>query len=250
MRLTFLDDPADEPLSAVVAEVDKITKIKAEIAELWLHGKDRRIAIGRLLIQLHELLAKQGSGTFMKTLTAELHIPYTTAMGYMGEAKEADNPSCYEIGNNEPTADGEEDSQVGGDPHAQAVEAAKAAEREKREQAKREGRFSYLYRVDFSPVSPERRDRCKARVKELGIAEAFARFYNALFPITLSRTQDTPATEAQPSVIQPGEEATVATEPAEVSGCYVCGTGLGICLSHEMEARAYAEEAGVPYDAA
>lgn len=246
----FLDDLADEHLSAVVVEVDTIAKIKAEIAELWLHGKDRRIAIGRLLIQLHDLLAKQGSGTFMKTVAGELHIPYTTAMGYMGEAKEADNPSCYEIGNNEPTADVAENPEAGDDAHAQAVAATKAAEREKREQAEREGRFSHIYRVDFPSVSPETRDKCKARVRELGIREVFARFYHALFPTALSSTQGTPATGPQPSVIQPGEEVPVATGPAEVSGCYACGTGLGICLLHEVEARAHAEKTGVPYDAA
>jgi hypothetical protein len=163
----------------------------------------------------------------------------------MAEAKEADNPSCYEIGNNEPTADGAENPEAGDDAHAQAVEAAKAAEREKREQAERAGRFSHIYRVDFSPVSPERRDKCKARVRELGIAEAFTRFHNALFPIVLSSTEGTPATEPQPAVIPPAEEAPVATAPAEVSG-----TGLAICLLHEMEARAYAQEAGVPYDPA
>ena len=63
----FSDDPADAPVSAVGVEADKIAKIKAEIAEknaeLLLHGKDRRIVIGRLLIQLRDLLAKQGSGT-------------------------------------------------------------------------------------------------------------------------------------------------------------------------------------------
>ena len=186
------DDPADEkPVSAAGVEADKIAKIKAEIAEknaeLLLHGKDRRIVIGRLLIQLRDLLAKQGSGTFMKTVTGELHLPYTTATGYMDEAKEADNVSCYEIGNNEPTEDDAENPEASGDTHAQAVEAAKAAEREKREQAKREGRFSHVYRVDFSPVNPEQRDECKAKVRELGIAEAFGRFYNALFPILASR---------------------------------------------------------------
>jgi len=250
MRLS-LDGPAEEPVSGVVTEADKIARIKSEIAELWLHGKDRRIAIGRLLIQLHELLAKQGSGTFMKTVSGELHIPYTTAMGYMGEAKEADNPSCYEIGNNdEPAAKDSEDSEVGGDAHAEAVEATKAAEREKREQAKREGRFSYLYRVDFCPVSTEMRERCKARVKELGIAEAFTRFHNALFPIALSSTQGTPTAEPELSVIQPGEEAPIPTDAAELRGCYVCGTGSGICLLHALEARAYTAEVEVPNNTA
>jgi hypothetical protein len=211
MGSTFLDDLTDGHLSAGVTEADNIKKIKAEIAEHWLHGKDRRIAIGRLLVQLHALLAKQGSGTFMKTVTGELQIPYTTATGYMDEAREADNPSCYEIGNNEPTPDVAENTEAVSDVHAQAVEAAKAAEREKREEAKRAGRFSCLYRVDFLPVSPEQRDQCKARVKELGIAEAFARFYNALFPMTL---------------IKPGEEVTVSTVTAEVGGGYVCDTGL------------------------
>jgi hypothetical protein len=233
----FLDDPADKS-SAVGVEADEIAKIKAEIAEknaeLWLHGKDRRIVIGRLLIQLYDLLARQGSGTFMKTITGELHIPYTTATGYMDEAREADNVSCYEIRNNEPTPDVTESPVAGGDAHAQAVEAAKAAERDKREQAKRAGRFSLLYRVDFSPVSPEQRDKCKARVRELGIAEAFTRFCNALFPIALTSTQGAPAIDPQPSVIQQAEKDLVATEPAEV----------------EVEARAYGEEAGVPYDEA
>jgi hypothetical protein len=204
MRLTFLDDTADEPLSTVVREVDKIAKIKAEIAELWLHGKDRRVAIGKLLIQLHDFLAKQGSGTFMKTVSGELRIPYTTAMGYMGEAKEADDPSCYEIGNNELAAAAPEKSEEGNDAHATAVDAAKAAEREKREQAKREGRFSYLYRVDFCPVSTEMRDQCKARVKELGIAEAFTRFYNALFPIVEVPNDAAVETIQEPAALQGG----------------------------------------------
>src|ERR1035437_3445603 len=109
------ESSADEPLSAAAVEADKIANIKAEITELWLHGKDRRIAIGRLLIQLHDLLAKQGSGTFMKTVTVELHIPYNTAMGYISEAKKVDNPGCYENGNNEPAADVVEDSEAGDD---------------------------------------------------------------------------------------------------------------------------------------
>jgi hypothetical protein len=239
------ESSADEPLSAVAVEADKIAKIKAEIAELWLHGKERRIVIGRLLIQLHDLLSKQGSGCFMKTIAEELHIPYTTAVGYMAEAREFDNPSCYEIRNNEPTPDVAENSEAGDDAHAQAVEAAKAAELEKREQAEREGRFSYLYRVDFSPVSPEWRDKCKARVREIGIAEAFARFRNGLFPTALSSRQGTPATEREPAVISPAEEVPVATAPAEVSG-----TAMGAGLLHDMEAGACAEEAVVPCDPA
>ena len=148
----------------------------------------------------------------MKTVTGELHLPYTTATGYMDEAKEADNVSCYEIGNNEPTEDDAGNPEASGDTHAQAVEAAKAAEREKREQAKREGRFSHVYRVDFSPVNPEQRDECKAKVRELGIAEAFGRFYNALFPIALS-TQGTPAIDSEPSVLHLAEQVPVE-EPA------------------------------------
>jgi hypothetical protein len=95
--------PADDPASAGDVAAEKIAKLKAEIADLWPHGRDRRIVIGRLLIQLHDLLSKQGSGCFMKTIVGELHIPYTTAAGYMAEAREFDNPSCYEIRNNEPS---------------------------------------------------------------------------------------------------------------------------------------------------
>ena len=237
--------PADEPLSAVAVEADKIATIKAQIVGLWPHGRDRRIVIGRLLIQLHDLLSKQGSGCFMKTIVEELHIPYTTAVGYMAEAREFDNPSCYEIRNNEPTADVVENPEAGDDVHAQAVEAAKAAEREAREQAEREGRFSTLYRVDFSPVSPQWRDRCKARVREVGITEAFARFCYGLFSQAFCNTQGTPAGENEPGVVSPAEEAPVATAPAEVSD-----TGLGTGLFHETEARASAEEALVPCDPA
>jgi hypothetical protein len=177
----------------------------------------------------------------MKTIVGELHIPYTTAVGYMAEAREFDNPSCYEIRNNEPTTDTAENSEAGDDTHAQAVEAAKAVEREAREQAEREKRFSTLYRVDFSPVSPEWRDRCKARVREVGITEAFARFCYGLFSQAFCNTQSTPAGENEPVVVvPPAEEASVATAPAEVSG-----PDLGSCLLNEKEARAGTEGAGI-----
>ena len=235
---------AGEPASAVVVAADKIATIKAQIADLWPHGRDRRIVIGRLLIQLHDLLSKQGSGTFMKTIVEELHIPYTTAVGYMAEARAFDNPDCYESRNNEPP-DVVENPEAGDDVHAQAVEAAKAAEREAREQAEREGRFSTLYRVDFSPVSPQLRDRCKARVREVGITEAFARFCYGLFSQAFCNTRGTAAGEHEPAVVPPAEKAPVATAPAEVSD-----TGLGTGLFHETEARASAEEALVPCDPA
>ena len=62
---------------------DELECLLKQILALWLHGREYRIAIGRLLIRLHELLCRPGYGSFIKTVTEPppvgLRMPYTTA---------------------------------------------------------------------------------------------------------------------------------------------------------------------------
>lgn len=163
-----------------------VEKLKQEIAELWLHGRERRLALGRKLRQLQSLLAQRGTGTFLRTVSDPpphgLGIPVATMYGYIDEANEAD--SCYEIDNNGIDAGTVTEAPATtdvSDPEAEQVEAAKESYREKVERLKKRNRFSQLYRVDFVPVTPEQRERSKAKIKQMGIAKAFELFYAALF---------------------------------------------------------------------
>jgi len=163
-----------------------VEKLKQEIAELWLHGRERRIALGRKLRQLQSLLAQRGTGTFLRTVSDPppqgLGIPVPTMYCYIAEANEADG--CYEIDNNVIDAGTVTEAPATteiSDPDAEQVEAAKESHREEVERLKKQNRFSQLYRVDFVPVTPQQRERCKAKVKQLGIANAFALFYAAIF---------------------------------------------------------------------
>jgi len=160
----------------------RVEQLKCELRELWLHGRERRIAIGTRLLELHALLAKQGTGKFMETV-AQLGIPYTTGRDYMTEA------SCYESRNNElpetqePAADTVGEPQVGeaNDQQAEQVRSAVASERTARERLEEDQQYSDIFRVDFRPVTPPERDACKQKIRQVGIAEAFRRFYRALF---------------------------------------------------------------------
>ena len=67
--------------------------ITTEIATLitnaqdWrLRGRDYRVALGRVLVKLRDLLAKPGYGSFMKTVREDIDMPYSTANDYMQEA--------------------------------------------------------------------------------------------------------------------------------------------------------------------
>lgn len=172
--------PSEESAAAAVE------KLKHEIANLWLHGRERRIALGRKLRELQSLLAQRGTGTFIKTVSGPppqgLGIPVPTMYCYIKEADEADG--CYEIHNNGIDAGTVTElpaiTEVS-DPDAVQVEAAKESYREEVEQLRKQKRFSDRYRVDFRPVTPQQQERCKAKVKQVGIARAFALFYAALF---------------------------------------------------------------------
>jgi hypothetical protein len=65
-----------------------------QILVLWLHGREHRIAIGRLLISVHG----HGYGSFLQTVTepppAGLGISYKTACDYMAVAREAYGTPC------------------------------------------------------------------------------------------------------------------------------------------------------------
>jgi hypothetical protein len=50
---------------------DQVTKLKTEIIELWLHGRDRRIVLGKKLKKLRELIGNQGNGAFLKTVSSQ-----------------------------------------------------------------------------------------------------------------------------------------------------------------------------------
>jgi hypothetical protein len=180
-------DGTDIQQTAVAEEsaAAAVEKLKQEIAELWLHGRERRIALGRKLRELQSLLAQRGTGTFLRTVSDPppqgLGIPVATMYCYIAEADEADR--CYEIHNNGVDAgtvtEAPATTEVS-DPDAEQVEAAKESYREEVDRLKKQNRFSQLYRIDFVPVTPQQRERCKAKVKQLGIANAFALFYAAL----------------------------------------------------------------------
>lgn len=209
MVLPFLEDvdaPVQQPEGVIVTDLEsiaapepfqqedeadaaKVQQLKDEITALWLHGRERRLALGRKFRELQKLLARRGRGTFLRTVSDPppqgLGIPVQTMYGYIHEADEADR--CYEIGNN--YADTETVSAATeanaettlSDPQAEQVFAAKDAWRQRVDELKNRNRFSLLYRVDFAPVTPAERERCKERFKELGSAKAFELFRGALF---------------------------------------------------------------------
>jgi hypothetical protein len=62
--------------------VEKINELKAKLKDAWLRGKEQRIEVGKLLL---ELRAQAEHGEWGKLL-AELGIPASTASDYMVEA--------------------------------------------------------------------------------------------------------------------------------------------------------------------
>jgi hypothetical protein len=62
-----------------------IAELKAKLKDAWLRGRDQRIEIGTLLL---ELRTQAEHGTWGKLLT-EIGIPATTAADYMTEASRA-----------------------------------------------------------------------------------------------------------------------------------------------------------------
>jgi hypothetical protein len=64
----------------------EIATLVTQIRAWRLRGREYRIETGNLLIRLHRLLAKPGSGSFMRYVKEECGLPYTTARDYMYEA--------------------------------------------------------------------------------------------------------------------------------------------------------------------
>jgi hypothetical protein len=176
VRTDDVSSAGDEHLAVVEAVIQ-------QIRELWFHGDEYRIAIGHLLIELHDLLAKPGYGTFMRRVSdpppAGLGIPYTTARDYMRLAEEADGRP-YGIRNDDASAEAATEEIAVVDNVDRIAEAVQL-ERDKVAEAEAEGRYSDVLRIDCR-VAPELHDKCRARIKQLGLLEAGARLYKALFP--------------------------------------------------------------------
>jgi hypothetical protein len=81
----------------------EIASLVTQIRNWRLRGREYRIATGNLLIRLHSLLAKPGSGSFISYVKDECGLPYNTARDYMHEAMEA--AGHYEIRNDDPRSD-------------------------------------------------------------------------------------------------------------------------------------------------
>jgi hypothetical protein len=79
------------------SDAAEIANIVAQIRDWRLRGREYRIVTGELLIRLHKLLAKPGSGSFMRYVREECGLPYTTAHDYMSEAMQANGH--YDIRN-------------------------------------------------------------------------------------------------------------------------------------------------------
>jgi hypothetical protein len=168
--------PGDNHSAAVQEIID-------QIRALWVHGREYRIVIGRLLIRLHDLLCKPGYGSFMATVTnpppAGLGIPYTTARDHMADAREADGHP-YEIRNDEPSTTDDKAEIPIVDNAAQIADAVQQ-EQAKVAEAQEAERYSDVLRIDCR-LAPALHGKCKERIKLLGAQEVGTRIYQALFP--------------------------------------------------------------------
>jgi hypothetical protein len=190
-RFAAIEDPlgfqvAPTPKSEPTQPITEPTPDKGEVAQLiedikgeWLHGRERRIALGVKLIRLKEVLPH---GQFTPTVEDECGIPYTTARDYMKEAHAAGLAQKYETRTFE-VEEQELDENPGyqkpaDDPQAARVEAAKRAAKEKRNGLGE----SLNARVIFPCPSTAMRDRIKQGTRHLGgVASAFI-YHLALFP--------------------------------------------------------------------
>lgn len=82
-------NPVTRPEGNEIAQLIEVAK------DLRLRGREYRIATGRVLLQLRNLLAKPGCGDYMRVLREEIRIPYTTANDYIEEALAADGHLEY-----------------------------------------------------------------------------------------------------------------------------------------------------------
>jgi len=177
-------EPTDD-YSAAVQEV--LQQIKA----LWVHGREYRLAIGRLLIRLHELLCKPGFGSFMQVVSdpppTGLGIAYTTARDYMELARKAD-AGPYGFRNDDPAVTDDTENITVIDNAAQIADAVQT-EKEKVAEAEAAERYSDVLRIDCR-LAPSLHDKCKERIKLLGAQEVGTRIYQALFPEEFNEIQN------------------------------------------------------------
>jgi hypothetical protein len=171
--------------AGVDGDGERIKQLKVEILEMRLHGRSRRIALGRKLIELRTLIELQGSRTFLQVVRSNppegLGIPQGTAYDYIHEAEDADSYESYENRNNEAALEEPLPSEADlADPEAERVAAVKADWGTQVAQLKGGARVSSVFRVDFVGVTPYQRSQVRDRIKELGLPEAFALFYRAL----------------------------------------------------------------------
>jgi hypothetical protein len=76
---------------------DQLEALKAEIVALYPEYKERRLKLGAKLLQLQQMLAKPGHGTFTDTVAQELKIPLSTAYDLMNFARaELEKKRLYE----------------------------------------------------------------------------------------------------------------------------------------------------------
>jgi hypothetical protein len=177
-------EPTDD-YSAAVQEV--LQQIKA----LWVHGREYRLVIGRLLIRLHELLCKPGFGSFMQVVSdpppTGLGIAYTTARDYMELARKAD-AGPYGFRNDDPAVTDDTENITVIDNAAQIADAVQT-EKEKVAEAEAAERYSDVLRIDCR-LAPSLHDKCKERIKLLGAQEVGTRIYQALFPEEFNEIQN------------------------------------------------------------
>ena len=150
----------------------KINELIHEIRQDWLHGRDRRVALGEKLIRLKALLPH---GHFKSTIK-KLKIPYPTANTYMKEARQqgqqkyqSDTFDAVESGL-EPNL---EFGKATADPQADNVVAAVQATVEDRQ-----GRAaSRIARIDVLCEDVTQKNEIKRALKELTAAQIHELLY-------------------------------------------------------------------------
>jgi hypothetical protein len=77
--------------------LEQVEALKAEIVAIYAEYKERRLKLGLKLLQLQQMLAKPGHGTFTDTVVQELKVPLATAYDLMNLARaELEKQRLYE----------------------------------------------------------------------------------------------------------------------------------------------------------
>lgn len=174
--------PSETPTlcpAAFDANREQVDHLVKELAEMWLHVRERRVEMGRKFIELKSLVPH---GKYQETIEQRCGIPYNTARDYMKEALAADLQQNYGIRSfdhqDEETDQGSLEENAGfGLPvlnaHAERVEKAKEAARKRREGLPP----SLNARVIFRSATVNMRDEIKAGTKDLGGERAAAVYH-------------------------------------------------------------------------